>query len=182
MTIIDSWGGLGSNSYSNYTNATSVITTQVVGSVSAWTSATTAQAEAALIQATRQIDALQYIGYRYNSEQTLEFPRALNRDFPWGYTQTTTILGDTFQVRMRYQVECAVALQALYLLKNGGTPAAIQRQQQGVQSWSEQLGPMSQSANYGSATGAVRNPERTLSPEVLTMLADYRTSRQIYRA
>lgn len=183
MTLINSWGGNGSNAYTTLTAANSIITTTIVGDVSAWTSATTAQKEASCVQATRQIDGLQYIGSRYYWDQLLEFPRELTRRFPYNYTDTATLAGDREQIRQQYHVEVACALQALFLLKNGGLPSNLENQAQGVQSFSEQLGPMSQSVNYGSGSAAAaRAPERVLSREALSYLADYKTSRKIYRA
>lgn len=184
MTLIHSYGGPGSNSYVDLTSANSVLTTMVVGDTSAWTSASTSQREASLMQGTRNVDALQYIGSRYYWNQMLEFPREVSRGFPYNNTQATTILsGDTEQARQQYHVQIATALQALHILKSGGVHSDIENQARGVQSWSESLGPMSQSVNYGSGSGsAARSPERVLSREALTYLADWRTSRKIYRA
>ena len=183
MTLIHSpWGGAGNNSYVGLTAADSILATATIN-YEAWTNATVPQREASLIAATRQIDALQYIGSRYYYDQMLEFPRELNRRFPYNLTVSVSPSTDVEQFRQQYHVEIACALQALELLKNKGVNSDVENQARGIQSWSESLGPMSQSVNYGnSSAGSARSPERVLNREALSYLADWKTSRRIFRA
>jgi len=178
------WGGQYADMYVSVTNATSLLSTTVID-YGAWTSSTTVTQAAALVQATRDIDALQYIGVRrYGGTQRLEFPRMLESAFPWNYTTNIgTVIQDDEQVRMQYKVEQACAIQALKLLREGGRNVHQERQASGISNWSESLGPMYQSVTYGrgspsSKAGSVGK----LAPEALALLSDYRTSKRIYRA
>ena len=73
MTLIASYGGNGSNSYIDATQATSFIKSATL-SFDAWTSLSGAQKQAALQMATRDIESFTYSGFRYFSDQTLQFP------------------------------------------------------------------------------------------------------------
>lgn len=184
MTVISSWAGGTSNAYASLTAVDSILATTVID-YSAWTNATVPQREAAVVQATRDIDALQWIGTRYYYEQLLEFPRQLQEAFPWNYTTSTgSILNDVEQARMKLKVEQATALQALKLLRDGGRNIHAENQQNGIQSFSEAVGPMSMSVNYGgkAGSGGSGKAESRLSPEALSIIAEYKAMRRIYRA
>ena len=186
MTLVYTYGGLGGNTYLTATMADSLIVTTILN-YSAWTNATVPQREISLIQATRDVDSFDYVGTRYYFDQTLLFPRRLSDSFPWGYTDVSTILGDTEQVRMQWHVQQATAIQALHLLKTSlaGASSHLENIQNGVKSWSEGVGPLNVSVTYGEASGgllAMRNPELRMAPEAMAMLRDYRCGRRIYRA
>lgn len=178
------WGGSSALTYVSVTNATSLLSTTVID-YAAWSSATTIQQGAALVQAARDIDALQFIGTRYYYNQNLEMPRKLETSFPWDYVTNvgTTAGGDIEQTRMQFKVEQACALQALKLLREGGRNVHQERQASGISNWSESLGPMSQSVTYGkSAASSGAGATAKLAPEALALLADYRGSKRLWRA
>ena len=187
MTAIATWGTAGANSYVDHTGANSILSTTVIN-FDAWTDSTTVMRSAALIQATRDIDAFQWLGTRYYFDQNLEFPRQLTSSFPWNYTSSTgsgSILDDIEQFRMKDRVEQACALQALTLLRNGGTNTDLENQANGVQGFSETLGPMSQSVQYrtgGNAASYARSAQARLDPQAMALLSDYKASKKIYRA
>lgn len=178
MTVIASWGGGTSNAYVSITAADSILSTTVVD-YTAWTNATTAQREASVVQASRDVDARQYIGHRYYHDQNLEFPRNLTSRFPWNYTNILTTTNDPEQYRMKRRVEEATALQALFLLKNVGQQTHADIIQAGVKSWSEQVGALSTSVNYGSGASVAA---AKLSADARVLLSDYLADRRVYRA
>lgn len=177
MTLVVSWGGLGSNAYISWTAADSIIQTTAVDAT-AWTSATTVKQNAAIIQATRDIDSKNYIGARYYFDQTLEFPRQLRSTFPWDRTLGTSILGDVDQARMKRDVEEATALQALYILRNAGRNTHLENIQAGLQQSSEAIGPIKRF--FGYAKGANINRVK-YSTEAMDLLSDYMVGRNVYR-
>ncbi len=176
MTVISSWGGSTDNSYISLSAANSFITTSVVD-VAAWTDATTAQREASLIEATRDVDSKQYIGQRYYTEQRLEFPRILRTGESWPFNFTGSVPGDSDieQTRSRLAVEQATCSQALWILRNSGRNYHNERISSGIKSFSESVGPISESATYGG--GAIER----LCPEALAVLSPWFTGRRVYR-
>lgn len=77
-----------------------------------WTSYTTAQRTIALNKATLQIDKLPFDGYRYSSEQTLEFPRVKDYGFKMVYYDVNS----DGEIIVPVDVEQATYLQAKFLL------------------------------------------------------------------
>ena len=179
MTVIASWGGGTSNAYLDITAADSILSTTVID-YSSWTDATTQKREAAVIQASRDVDSRQYIGVRYYFDQNLEFPRELRSDYPWNRTTVLgTITEDTEQERMQRRVEEATALQALWLLRNSGQNEHMENIAAGVSRKSEELGPIKESVSYKS--GVKANKAR-FHPDAVALLSDYFTGRRIFRA
>ena len=62
-TLISTYGGKDSNAYISVSDATSFICTSIFDPT-AWTSATSIQQCAAILQATKDVDSRQYIGPR----------------------------------------------------------------------------------------------------------------------
>jgi hypothetical protein len=178
MTLIASWGGTGSNAYINISQANSFIRSAIIDNT-AWIALSTTQKEAALIQATRDIDSKQYIGFRYYYEQRLEFPRQLRSAFPYNRTSTETLTEDIVQVRMRGEVQEACAQQANYIARNGGRNIHAERVQNHIVGWSESVGPMREFIQYGqkATAGGMR-----ITPEANQLLQDWVMGRRIYRA
>lgn len=178
MTIIATWGGSDSNAYLDHTAANSIVTTTVVN-VDSWTAATTVTREAAIIQASRDVDAFQYIGYRYYTEQNLEFPRMLDT-FPWNRVALTGVNSlDVEQARMKRRVEEATALQANFIVRLSRSKD-LDNIQLGVSGISETIGPISKNVSYKDS--ATRNLKKArMDPVARSLLADYMESRRIYR-
>jgi hypothetical protein len=176
MTLISSYGANNSNSYVDFTAANSFITTAIVDS-SAWTSASTVVKEAALMEATRDVDSKQYRGERYFYEQKLEFPRQFITDWPWNRTLANEPSSDIEQVRMLDAVQRATCYQALSILRNAGRNYHAERIASGVKAFSESVGPISESATYASGGGLER-----LYPDALATLQEYIEGKKVYRA
>jgi len=175
-TIVDSWGGNGSNAYVSLTAASSFITTGVVDSA-AWTSATTIQQEAALIEAARDIDSRQFIGSRYYSQQQMEWPRAIP---PAGTFRTSAVdptATSYIQQRMKTQVQCANCIQALYLLRNGGRNQHTEARASGAVRVKEEVGPIKTEYHYGKGGGNLS----ILCPEAISYLSPWLTTRKAFR-
>jgi hypothetical protein len=68
------------SSYDTIANASIYFQSRLVST--AWDLATDEQREAALILATQQIDRLNFIGDKYDSDQELEFPRGTDTTIP----------------------------------------------------------------------------------------------------
>lgn len=178
MTIVSSWGGGTSNSYISYTDAASFIENGGVYDYTKWTEATTVQCEAALIQATREIDAFQYIGERYYAEQELEFPVAIPGNiWPHNYVVSDDGGLDIEQARMKRAVERATCIQTVWIIRSDGVHVHAENQEMGIASYSETTGPVSESVAYRSGGGALRK----LHPDAKSLLSPYRTGRRIYR-
>lgn len=175
MTLIATWGGSTANCYLDLTAANSFITTAVVDAT-AWTSATTVQQTAALLEATRDVDSKQYLGARYYSDQLLEFPRAFD-GIGWPYSLS---LGTADPISIEQQhsqiaVQRATCYQALWLLRNNGRNFHAERIASGIQQYSEAVGPISESATYGK--GSISR----LCPEAVASVAKYLSGRQVVR-
>ena len=176
MTVVATWGGASDNSYISFTAANSYLPSAVVDPA-AWTSASTTQREAALMEATRDIDSKQYIGQRYFPDQRLEFPRSSNTgdSWPYNFTSTATPNFDIEQARAQVAIEQATCYQALWILRNSGRNYHSERIASGVKSFSEAVGPISESATYGGGT-----IER-LCPEALSIIAPWITGKRAVR-
>lgn len=177
--LIDTWGGSTSNVYVGLTAAHSYITSAIYDST-AWTDATTAQREAALIEATIQIDRGHYVGSRYYSDQRLEFPRSLDYG---AYRHPFTEIGtpfSTLQAQMKNDVERACCYQALFVARNGGRNLSAERINAGIRSYSEKVGPIQEFVMYGQGqSGAAK--AQLLDHTARDILARWREGRKIYR-
>lgn len=178
MTLISSYGGPDSNSYVSVTEANSFIKTAIIDNTS-WTSATNATKQAALMEASRDVDSRKYVGTRFFSEQHLEFPRQLKSRFPFDRTVNTTITQDLNQRRMQRNVKEATCFQALHLLRLGGRNRDLENQQNGIVQISESVGPMREFIQYGQRV----NPARAkLSSDAAVLLAPWMTKPNVLRA
>lgn len=75
MALISTAGGATSNSFTSVTFADNYLLTERVG-VSGWDSYGNGQKEAALIQATRELERERFKGARVTTTQALSFPRS----------------------------------------------------------------------------------------------------------
>ena len=178
MTLIASYGGNGSNSYIDVTQADSFIGSAVFANTEWFTLANT-QREAVLLQATQDVDSRQYIGHRFNFEQLLEFPRQLRSAFPFNRTSTATINQDTIQRRMQQDVQQATAWQAVKISREGGRNVHIENVKNNIVGISESVGPIREFVQYGqrSTVGNMR-----IASEALSLLQDWMTGKKIFRA
>jgi hypothetical protein len=127
-----------------------------------WDALTSRQKEAAIREATRDIDSQQYLGSRYSSDQALEFPRSLDS------------ASDEY-ARMKRDVQAAVALQALWVARNDGRNEHVERQAAGIVQHSESVGPIREAVTYaGSAV-------RRICSEAAVKLAMWKESRKVFR-
>jgi hypothetical protein len=173
-TNIDAtWGGTAANAYDTMANVNAFIHTHVFDH-SDWDNLTKEQKEAAILEATRDIDAGQYIGSRYARGQVLEFPRELSLDWPNNATGSLTSFSEAHE-RMQRDVQRALAHQALWIVRNGGRNYHAEAQAQGVKQYSESVGPIREQYTYGAAA-----PKR-LCPEAEAKLAPWREPRRVYR-
>ncbi len=180
MTLISSYGGEGSNSYIDVTQATSFIKSATLN-FTAWTDLSGSQKQAALQMATRDIDSFTYSGFRYFSDQTLLFPRQFQSRFPFNRTTSATLGQDITQVRMQSNVQQATALQALKIANDGGSDPHAARIAAGVSGWSEAVGPIRESVQYGKVTQKSSNRSR-MDPQAFSLLQEWLTTRRIYRS
>jgi len=178
MTLIASYGGPDSNSYIDVTQANSFIRTAIIDNA-AWIALTSAQKQAALIQASRDIDSRTYLGTRYYYEQRLEFPRQIRSAFPYDRASTETLTQDVVQKRMRETVQEACAQQANYIARNGGRNKDAENIQNGIVSISESVGPIREFVQYGKHA---RVSSARFSHEALQLLQEWMVGRRIYRA
>ena len=150
MSLVETWGGSGSNVYVSYTNAASYITTKY--DYTAWTNATTVQREASLLQATDDIDYYNWIGERYYYYQSREWPRTLTvgqDDWPYRLATVVPLESSLEQARAKERIQKATCEQALYILdETKDRDEHLMRQQQGIVSISETVGPISESYTY----------------------------------
>ena len=180
MTLIASYGGNGSNSYIDATQATSFNKSATL-SFDAWTSLSGAQKQAALQMATRDIESFTYSGFRYFSDQTLKFPRQFQSRFPFNRTTSATLGQDITQARMQDDVSKATALQALKIAVDGGSDPDAARISAGVSSWTESVGPIKESVQYGKVSQRSSNRSR-MDPQAFALLQEWLTTRRIWRS
>lgn len=178
MAIVAIWGSSSANCYVELTAANSFITTGILDSA-AWTLASTPMQIASLLQATREIDAKNYIGSQYTRDQALKFPRVGNQAWAWEFSAIAPESSLSLdQQRQKEKLEQATCQQALWLLQVGGRNVHMEARAQGIERWSESTGPVHESVTYvgGGATMIV------LAPNALTLLREYLSSKRAYRA
>ena len=178
MTLINSYGGPDSNAYIDITQANSFIRTATLDN-DAWFALSNTQKSAALMMASSDIDARQYVGSRYFFDQHLEFPRQLQSSFPWIRTQSSTFTQDTIQKRMQENVSQAAALQALKIARDGGRNRHLENIANGIVGVSESVGPIREFIQYGQAKGTGSSSK--YDPQALALLQEWMTGRKIYR-
>jgi len=169
-TAIDyTWGGASADSYVSLTDAEALINAYVTNTI-IWDDGTDEAKNAALRMATRDVDSLQYFGTRYDVEQRLEFPRAI--DFKYGFGV------DVQEDKVKEDIQLATALQASYLLTSGKTHNYhASNIAAGLKQVSESVGPIRDQYTYES--GGIPTP---LCPQAFRLLQKYRESKRIFRA
>lgn len=178
-TLIESYGGPQSNAYVSLTFADSFLSVSAYAPA-VWTAATTTQREAAIKQATRDVDAFTYVGERYYNDQYLKFPREFRNRFPWNRTETASLVGDNTQYRMQRAVQEATCFQAYKIVAEAGSTIIPNLIQQGVVSKAKQVGPISESVNLGNARASGTMRAR-MDSQAYALLQEWMTSRRIYR-
>lgn len=176
LTLVSSYGANDANCYVSLTDATSIILTSSLD-YQRWLDAASQSQMISIIQATRNIDALNWQGGKFYFNQKLAFPRATRgaglwdqyaygesgygwnyADFPWQYygVNTSQITVNTFNVEYQLQKEAvarANAYQAVHLLRfQKGRNRHRERQLQGVIAYSEGIGKLSESYSYGQTS------------------------------
>jgi len=173
-SLISSWGGSTDTVYATVDEADAYIgSSTIVGYKSdptIWTILSTVAKGRALLAATRDIDgAALYVGERQFFNQTLEFPRlapSISR-WPWGTSVYTDV--NTYNIYLSEQqrrVKSATIEQAYALVRDGERNEHIERQLFGIRSFSETIGPISESASYGGTI-------LSLIPESMELLLPY---------
>ena len=182
-TVIATWAGTNANSYVSVANADSFITTKII-EYSAWSSATSAQKAAALIQATQDIDSKQYIYHKYSSQQMLEFPRSLSRST--SFDDWDEVDHDTLETRMQEDVKAACCHQALFLLQQNTLRDHADLIASGIKGMERIVGPIREKYQYRipSESGSARATETPhfLCSMAQRYLADWLAQPRIVRA
>jgi len=174
LTLISSWGGSQDNCYATLDEADEYIgNSTVIGhklDPTPWTSATSVQKGTCLLAATRDVDGHNFTGTRQFHDQTLEFPRIPDGEDSWPWVNRALTDANTYNIYLTEQkrrVKAAVIEQAFSYMRDGERNEHIERQLWGIRSFSEGIGPISESASYGGIT-------MTLVPEAMRLLMPYR--------
>jgi len=172
--IVAVWGGSSSNAYSTLEEVNEFINTRVFDH-SEWEALSKIQKEAAILEATRDIDAGSYVGGLYSVDQALVFPRA----FSGGRLQDSVareglLSGSHMQSRMERDVKEALAYQANWIARSAGRNFHAENQAQGIKSYSESVGPIREQYTYGAAV-------RRLCPEAAAKVSTWAESKKIFR-
>lgn len=142
---------------------------------SAWTDATTAQRQAALAEATINIDRGHYLGVPYYTTQRLKFPRGNVTAYTEVGTPSTIL-----QQQMKEDVERACCYQALFICRNAGRNEHNEAIQAGIRAKSESMGPIKEYVQYGASAGG-KAQAQVLCQEVLDLLGRWRAPPRVYR-
>jgi hypothetical protein len=179
--IIASYGGSSDNCYTTFALASSYIAVSKIF-YDEWVAATTPQVEAALLQATRQVDSRHWHGTRFFFTQLLEFPRVPpGISFPEGVlsragpdqTFVNLLEFDEYQRKQFQRVQIATAEQALFLLRREGRLPHREDQFSGIRSQSRGI-RASASFGYGE-------PDHVLCPDAWDQLRYYVGATRIVR-
>lgn len=183
MSIISSpFGGAICNAYATVVDVSSYIETACVF-LEPWTDVTTVQANALVIRASRNIDALNWEGEKYFYNQFLEFPRlratsddisaGLSRGVPADPGFFALSESDEYLRQQKINVQCATAEQAYFLALSGGRLPHRSEQFQGI-------GSTSRSVRVG-ASFSYATPGMVLCPEAWDYLRQYVGTMRIVR-
>lgn len=183
VTLIASWGGTQDNCYITVDEADDYIGNSVSPGhkvdPSAWENANEVQRASAILAATRDIDGHVFAGQRQFHDQTLEFPRLPSGEDYWPWVNRSLTEANTFNIYLTEQkrrVKAACAEQAFTYIREGERNEHLERQIAGIRSFSETVGPISESYSYGGTS-------LSLTPEAMRLLMPYRTSGMpLYRA
>jgi hypothetical protein len=180
IVLDTTWGGVTANCYVTLAEASLYIGDATNPGYKVdpltWSSATDARKTASLLAATRDIDSQQWIGDRYSITQALEFPRMVGgSDDRWPWNQIENDQGlimppnqsTQYLFEQLRRVKAACCEQAFGLIRDGERNEHIERRLMGITSFSESIGPISESASYG---GMVMR----LLPEAMSHLFRYR--------
>lgn len=175
-TLITSWGGTEDTTYATIAEANDYIgsasTPGYKADPTVWSNMLTAQRGSLLLAATRDVDnASEYIGERQFVDQTLNFPRVPSGESRWPWVQRSLTSANTFNIYLAEQkrrVKHATIEQAFSLARDGERDEHIERQLRGIRSYSESIGPLSESASYGGSV-------MPLCPEAMELLSPYRS-------
>lgn len=112
VTIDATSGGASSNSYVTLVEAQAYMDTRLNGS--AWDSASTDSQNRALVEATRELTVMRFIGLKATNTQALQWPRSFaeNPDAPWPGLQW---FGTTEIPQRVKDAACEIAFQFLNL-------------------------------------------------------------------
>ncbi len=175
-TLIASWGGNQDTVYvlraeaDDYVGSATTPGYKIDPTV--WSNLMAAQRESLLLAATRDVDnADEYLGERQFVDQTLNFPRVPSGESRWPWVQRSLTSANTFNIYLSEQkrrVKAAVIEQAFSLARDGDRDEHIERQLKGIRSYSESIGPLSESASYGGSV-------MPLCPEAMELLSPYRS-------
>lgn len=174
--LVNSYGGYGSNCYVNAAEFAAFMA-QSMEDPTAYTLATTPQRMSSILEATRQIDTMQYVGHRYFVWQSLMFPRRMRGSFPW-YSSIPPSSYNYEQQRMAMDVKRANCIQALYILRNGGRNVHLERRVNGIAATSQEVGPVREFYKYNQLAGP---PSTILSADTMAVLCSWMTQRRILR-
>lgn len=174
ILLIGSWGGSEDTIYATLSDANEYIGSDkdlgYKADPSIWTDLTTIQRNRLLLAATRDVDnAANYQGERQFEDQTLEFPRIPSgeNNWPWvGRALTESNTYTPFLAEQKRRVKQATIEQAYFLAAEGDKDEHTQRRLKGIRSFSESVGPISESASYGGNISP-------LCPEAMRLLAPY---------
>jgi hypothetical protein len=172
-TIIASWGGNLSNCYVSENEASSFITTAIVD-CKAWLDSDWRTRKAAMLEATRDIDSMEYIGSVYFYDQLLRFPRQIPTGFPWNKTGTSSTIYTVTMYRMQKNVQHACCWQTLHVLRNRGRDRVLEAITEGQRSGQRGISTATQAIAYS------RDVQR-MNPEALALLHEWRTGRRVVR-
>jgi hypothetical protein len=165
---------VGTNSYISAADASSYFNERLYAE--AWGNSNADDQARALIAATKRIDRQMLRGKKAVPTQTLEFPRALYRDDPYGYGRDNAFIGNlaecvyesgwVMETAISSAVKEATCEEALAILSRGAEAnQRAQLQSQGVKSFS--LGSLSETYRTGASA------ERLISNEAIQLLQPY---------
>lgn len=176
LTLVSSWGATDSNAYTEVATVTEYVTYSVVATPTAWTNLTADQKTAAVYQATMDVDSYPWQGDKKYSNQRLSFPRELYvRGFPWNNIVQGTSTLSTDEANEKLAIERACAEQAFWIARNKGKSKHEEKQRQGIRSYGESIGPLSERFTYGYQ-------RHRLCVEAMRLISQYLGSAQILRA
>jgi hypothetical protein len=181
-TLDSDWGGATAESYVSLSAAENLVASYVIDH-SDWDDASGQTKDAALRMATRQLDSLVYLGSRVSFKQTLKFPRYFS--FPSAFAPSvgrTSVYWNSFASEdgtqfQQKDVQIATAIQANFLVRQGGRDAHAEAMAAGIRQSSESVGPVRDQFTY---TGA--GAPSPLCTDAIRFINKYRDTKKIYRS
>lgn len=170
-TIISTYGGDQSNSYIDLQSAHNFIMTSIVDPT-AWSSADWRARTAALLEATRDIDSVQYAGTKTTPNQILQFPRTYQTSWPYSLALLNQNFMSLSQIEAKRNVERATCWQALHILRLQGIDQTSEAISSGVRQRTRTIGSTSDNVSYSRDLNI-------LCYEAKSLLTMYKTSRRV---